>query len=246
MQVDSDLHFRAVPYSVETDETEMIAINYVAKGAGSASAVSHTARQEGTSSGSNKDRNGANVQEEQRQAAAARPQPAETKSQLTPDEEDQLAALTTKLNSIRMLQSRLALLTRFCEALPPSYLTDESLPLTPDTLSPEHLQSIREIQALLTRLSLLTPSDPTTTAQYTTASQSQANDVAISSLLAHLGTDIQNLSELGRKFAAAEQIKNGKQTRAGQAKGPLATGMFEDDFGARGNPMSLTSGGMLM
>ena len=36
MQVDgedvTDLKFRALPYSIETDETEMIAVDYVGKG----------------------------------------------------------------------------------------------------------------------------------------------------------------------------------------------------------------------
>lgn len=247
MQVDSDLHFRTVPYSVETDETEMIAINYVAKGAGSASAVSQSSRQDNTSKKSSTDRNGSDLQEDHAQASATENHTAEASSQLTSDEEDQIAALTTRLNSVRMLQSRLTLLTKFCETLPPCYLTDESIPFTPTTLTPDQYQSVREIQALITRLSLLTPSDTTTTTLYHNASQSQANDVAISSLLADLGVDIQNISELGRKFAAAEHIKSSKQSRGAQGRGPPGgPGMFEDQFGARGNPMSLTSGGMLM
>ncbi len=43
MQIDgedtSGLRFRSIPYTIETDETEMIAVDYVAKGGGNAAAV---------------------------------------------------------------------------------------------------------------------------------------------------------------------------------------------------------------
>jgi hypothetical protein len=54
------------------------------------------------------------------------------------------------------------------------------------------------------------------------ASLSQSNDVALSSLLAILGQDVQGLSELGRKFASVEQERGKK----GKGKGGMGPGGF--------------------
>jgi COP9 signalosome complex subunit 6 len=217
----------------------MIAINYVAKGAGNAAtsgsgeqAVSPGAAERAEKKG--KKKADASLDTE----ASITDGTKESSSILTPEEEDQIAGLTTRLNSVRMLQSRLSLLSKFLQQQKPSYLSDLSLPLTASAPHPDQLPHLRNIQALLTRLNLLTPKASATTADTllsasaTTAdtlllaSHAQNNDVQLSQLLALLGEDIQNMGEMGRKFAAVESAK---QNKKGAKGGSFMTGHGQTD-----------------
>ncbi|KIW75544.1 hypothetical protein Z517_10286 [Fonsecaea pedrosoi CBS 271.37] len=242
MQIDreepSGIKFRQIPYTIETDETEMIAIDYVAKGAGGATAIDDAVSEEPTPKSSEL------PQTDRKGKKRADPQPdtpdmLETGSAekplkaLNPEEEDQIANITTRLNGVRMLQSRLQLLSSFIQSLPPSYVSapstgTESLRLTPTTPDPSQLPHLRNIQALLTRLSLLTPATESSQEHpLTSASLAQSNDVSLVSLLALLGQDIQALSELGRKAVTVEANKSspkGKHQGSGGAKGAGAGG----------------------
>ncbi|KAJ9612014.1 hypothetical protein H2200_003609 [Cladophialophora chaetospira] len=235
MQVDgqeaSDIKFRSLPYSIDTDETEMIAIDYVAKGAGSAAAVEDTVPVSKPVEAPLTDKKG-------KKRADPSPEVAESKESngiedtlksLTPEEEDQVAGMTTRLNSVKMLQSRLALLRTLIQSVPPSYLSSPtSTPTFPD---PSYLPHLRNIQALLTRLSLLTPpTDSSSTNQnqpLVSSSLSQSNDVSLASLLSLLSQDVQSLSELGRKFSTVETNKSSSKSKHSQPKsaGGIGGGM---------------------
>ena len=256
MQVDgeekgmSDLKFRPVPYTVETDEAEMIAIDYVAKGAGSAAALSDTSTSKqqpktessqstATASDSGKGKAPASTDHtDSKPITNGIHTPLDT---LTTEELDSLATLTTRLNSVKMLQSRLTILSTFLSTLPPSYLTTPSLPPTPTSPSPSHLPHLRSIQSLLTRLSLLTPPqplDPTSSpSALEQAQQAQANDARLTQVLGLLNHDVQALSELGRKFSTVEQNKTGK--KGGKGMG----GSVEDMMGIAGSIYAGGGGG---
>ena len=243
MQIDGEdstaIRFRPLPYTIETDETEMIAIDYVAKGAGSAAAVG--AGDESTPSNETKETTEGKGKKRADEAGAGQVSNGADKAinPLSAEEEDQIAGITTRLNSVRMLHSRLSLLDSFIRSQTPSYLTDQNTPLSKMSPDPTQLQHLRNIQALLTRLSLLTPaadvhSGPTTSTTadpLTSASVSQSNDVALSSLLSILGQDVQGMSELGRKFASVEQ----ERLKKGKGKSGMGPGGFgrEDDFDGR-------------
>lgn len=239
MQVDGteggSMRFRSVPYVVETDETEMIAINYVAKGAGSAAAISHTTQADPKKS--------SQLTEEEKEGIVSDkkvglvPQRVPT---LTAEEEDQIAGMTTRLNSIKMLQERLQLLSRLVESMPPSYISDQSIPLSPSSPTAEHLVHLRNIQALLSRLSLLTPAGQDEAESLREAGRSQSNDVALTSILSLLGSDIQGLSELGRKFVTVEQSKSSRN----KGKGGFTQGAYGgmDDFDTRPGGSSMDPG----
>ena len=250
MQVDgeepSDLKFRSLPFTVETDEAEMIAIDYVAKGAGSAAAVADTNPQAPTTSQQQPEA------EDKKGKKRADGQPAKQSPStngtspaldtLTPEEQDSLATIQTRLNSVRMLQSRLQLLTSYLSTLPASYLSSNTSPLTPDSPSPIHLPHLRAIQALLTRLSLLSTSSPTA---LEAAQRAQSNDVSLTQLLSMLNHDVQALGELGRKFATVENARSARKKGAG-AGGPMNFGDLGDDImaahargmGGRGSSLS--------
>ena len=239
MQIDGEdntaLKFRPLPYTIETDETEMIAIDYVAKGAGSAAAVSA-----GEESKPSKETGEMTEGKGKKRADEAGTEQLangadEATNSLTTEEEDQIAGITTRLNSVRMLQSRLSLLTSFIRSQSPSYLTDQDIPLSKTSPDPPQLHHLRNIQALLTRLSLLTPAadvasgatTSTAATSLTSVSLSQSNDVTLSSLLSILGQDVQGLSELGRKSNAVEL------ERLKKSKGKTGTGTFgrSNEFG---------------
>lgn len=227
MQIDGSetgLRFRNIPFTIDTDETEMIAINYVAKGAGGAGAVSLTASTAQKSEASNSK---AKATEQEKPTTQARG------PMLTPEEEDQIAGLTTRLNAIKMLQERIQLMSKLVASIPPSYLSDPAVTLSPDSPPQSQLVQLRNIQALLTRLSLLTPSGQAESEKLRQAGQAQANDVGISSILSLLGSDLQGLTELGRKFSTVEQQKDirNKGKPGGFGLGQGSFGM--DDFNGR-------------
>ncbi|KKY15247.1 putative cop9 signalosome subunit 6 [Phaeomoniella chlamydospora] len=241
MQLDSDepepspLRFRVLPYTVETEETEMIGVDYVAKGGGNASAIDPSGPGEPSS---RKGKQRSHTSEEQNTHDLF-PTTLDAKTFLSSEDDDLIANLTTRLNSVRMLQSRLSLLQKFINSLPPSYLSSASEHLTPTSPSPSSLSYLRQISALVTRLSLLTPvptitpsdddnSIPPTQAEADLTAQS--NDANLTALLSLLGRNIQGANELGRKFSAAESVKqtqkqSGRMMKA--AAGMCGAGRFE-------------------
>jgi COP9 signalosome complex subunit 6 len=259
MQIDGEgvpgLRFRSIPYTIETDETEMIAVDYVAKGGGNAAAATTSTDAEGTISSEAKeraDRKGKRRADEPPEAKKV-VNGTTTANILTSEEEDQIASMTTRLNSVRMLQSRLSLLSTYISSLPACNLSDTE---SEANIEPSHLPHLRNIKALITRLSLLTPhtdtSAPTLSSTTTNpptavptqpqldplthAQQAQTNDVTLSSLLSLLGQDVQGLSELGRKFALVENAKQGKGKKmGGGGGGGLGMGMGFAGYGAAGD-----------
>lgn len=240
MQVDgeesSDMKFRPVPYTIETDEAEMIAINFVSKGAGSAAAVADS--QPATSAAPQ------SPTEDRKGKKRASPEASEPKPRtptdleiLSSEEQDQIANLTTRLNSVKMLRSRLAQLQAFVSSLPPSYLSDSSIPMTQGSPNPQDLPHLRNLQALLTRLSLLTPPPAADGAltELEAASRAQQNDVTITQLLSTLNKDVQSMQELGKAFAIVEQGRASKRKNAGGGfdigLGDFPTGGFQGPGG---------------
>ena len=222
MQVDGeeslDLKFRPVPYTIETDEAEMIAINFVSKGAGSAAAVTDSQTTTSTAPQSpNEDRKG--KKRASPETNEPKPRTPNDLEILSSEEQDQIANLTTRLNSVKMLRSRLAQLQAFVSSLPPSYLSDASIPMATDSPNPTDLPHLRNLQALLTRLSLLTPppaADGVVT-ELEAASRAQQNDVTLTQLLSTLNKDVQGLQELGKAFVVVEQGRASKRKTAGSA-----------------------------
>lgn len=239
MQIDgteaATMRFRTVPFTIETDETEMIAINYVAKGAGSAAAITQTSRL--TSKNASQPAEEGSKSKASDKQEAAPPQPVST---LTPEEEDQIAGMTTRLNSIKMLQERLELMHKLVESMPASYISDQGAALSASSPAPEYLPHLRNIQALLSRLSLLTPAGPIEAEALKESGRAQANDVALTSILSLLGQDIQGLSELGRKFLTIEQARSSR----GKGKGGFGQGAYAglDEFDARAGGAAVDSG----
>jgi COP9 signalosome complex subunit 6 len=208
----SDLKFRPVPYTIETDEAEMIAINFVSKGAGSATAVSDApaVSNQPTLQPPAEDSKG-------KKKAAVEPSttPATVVADaeiLTVEEQDQIATLTTRLNSVKMLKSRIDTLANFVGQQQPSYLTDASIPLSPTSPDPASLPHLRNIQALITRLALLTPP---ASSDLESATTSQSNDVQLTQLLSTLSHEVQGMQQLGKTFSVVESARASRRNTSG-------------------------------
>ncbi|KAF4587286.1 COP9 signalosome complex subunit 6 [Ophiocordyceps camponoti-floridani] len=213
------LKFREVPYSVETDDTEMISMNYIAGAGGNASTVSGTASAKEDRPARSVESNGKGkrrlVESEADDTAKSLPDADEV---LTHDEEKTLASLTAKANAIKMLHARLRLIATYLERLPPSppQTTEDSMDT--DSTTPSH-PILRQIQALVTRLDLVIPSDGEAFAAETLH---QANDVELLGLLNSVMQAVGRAREVGRKSAVVE---NGK---AASRRGP--TGLSADSM----------------
>ncbi|KAI1083550.1 hypothetical protein F5B20DRAFT_410075 [Whalleya microplaca] len=198
------LKFRELPYSVETGEAEMISMDFVARGAGNATLVEPREQKTAAEPTADADSKG------KRRAEAAKSKDKEQEPEehiLSSEDEELIAALTAKANAIKMLQSRINLLTTYLERLPPSFLsTNNATAAVPEGqyTTPSH-PILRSIQALVNRLSLLVPSD---TQAYELEMQSEANDVHLMELLNDVMQSVTEARGVGRKFGIVESAKS--------------------------------------
>ena len=120
-----------------------------------------------------------------------------------------ISFLGSRANAIKMLQSRLSLLKSYLKNLPPSYLTDASLPAGDiPSASPNQKIShptLRSLLALTSRIPHLQPAD---TAAFARDQSAERSDVAIVSLLGSLGRSVAEAKELGRTFGTVELGKS--------------------------------------
>lgn len=173
----------------------MISVDFVARGAGNAMAI----------------------EEMDKSARVTRASEAEESKKedesvlLSPENEEFIVNLSTRLNAVKTLESRIRLIRSFLENLPSS---------TSDGKTSQSTQSIlRNVSALVSGLSLLTPQE---SKSFAIESLAQENDVALISLLGRLGENVKSIRELGQKSAIVE---TGKQ----QAFGPSSKGRKSRD-----------------
>lgn len=195
--------FLELPYTIETGEAERIAIDFVARGGGNATAVSSAvpkqSKAKGSPEGSNKGK---------KRASDDTAKEIDVNRILSNEDAELIAALTAKANAVRMLQSRISLIRKYLESLPPP--TTSGVPSS--TPKNSHLESspeiLRSIAALLSRLPLIVPSSSenteTDTSKFNHDLLASRNDVNLVSLLNTLTQSIQSTRELGRKFGIVD------------------------------------------
>lgn len=200
------LRFRELAYSVETEETEMIGMNYVAAGGGGAAATTGKEEKLNRSVESNGKGKRRLVESDQQDNKDVMDLEEDT---LTKEEEEMVAALTTKANAIKMLQSRIDLITKYLESLPPAFINNEKTEdenMDADSTTPS-LPILRQIQALISRLDLIIPSDR---AAFEKEMMQEANDVNLVELLNEVMQSADQAREVGKKFSVVEHAKNQK------------------------------------
>ncbi|KAJ5906946.1 COP9 signalosome complex subunit 6 [Penicillium subrubescens] len=225
MQIDGEeptlnIRFRELPYSVETEEAEMIGVDTIAQTAGTASRTEIPSQ--GTSASA-----GQKLADKEQKSSQA---------ELTQEEEELIANLNTRLNAIRTLESRISLIKSYVSSIS---ATDSSAAAQDDPSSPKLSHPIiRNINSLISHLSILSPHEQSS---FATEVLSQSNDVTLVSLLGQLGESVKAMRELGRKSAVVQAARHSANSR----KQPnLAARAFEDELFAHGIPPSGEAGGM--
>lgn len=128
-----------------------------------------------------------------------------------------IAGLTTRLNAVKALESRIHLIKSYLSTLPLDTTTSpaDNTDLSPDSNSnpqPSH-SIIRDISSLISHLSLLTPEEADL---FSIEALEQENDVSLVALLGSLGVNVQAMRELGKKFAVVDVVRQTMLSRKAQ------------------------------
>ncbi|RXG49867.1 hypothetical protein VDGE_00550 [Verticillium dahliae] len=192
------LRFRELGYTVETGEAEMISMDFVARGSGTATAVEPPKEKQ-----KGKDANTASGKGKQKADSLL---PVEDDAALTPEEEEMIAALTAKANATKMLLSRIHLIMTYLERLPAAYVSGKEMSAQPagDHETTPSNTILRQIHALVGRLDLVEPSDVEAFRREVVCEQ---NDVHLVSLLNDVMQSVQEVRSMGRKFDVVDSAK---------------------------------------
>ncbi|KAI0840879.1 hypothetical protein F5Y06DRAFT_261964 [Hypoxylon sp. FL0890] len=204
------LKFRELPYSVETGEAEMISMDFVARGAGNATRIEPRDQKKAApkpSAETPPDIKGKKPVKKEQASNTSEGKAQEAKEPiLSSEDEEMIAALNAKMNAIKMLQARVNLLTTYLERLPPSYLSpNNATDLAAAQQTTPSYTILRSIQALVSRLSLLVPSD---TVAYEQEMLSEANDVHLMELLDEVMQSVTEARDVGKKYGIVETAKS--------------------------------------
>ncbi|KAL8684764.1 MAG: hypothetical protein Q9224_006146, partial [Gallowayella concinna] len=216
-----NLKFRELPCSVDTGEAEMISVDFVARGGGNATDVDASTKMKGKGQASQ----APVVDKASKEAGSQQEAKAlNDSSLLSPEDEELITSLTARANAIKMLHTRIQLLRSHLTSLPPSYLSNSSIAngttneeAPPSTQEEVNHSILRSIQALVSRLPLLIPSDG---AAFEQESLSQKSDVTLVRLLGDLTQETKNMKEMGRKFGIVNDAKQ-RQRRGGKTVAQL-------------------------
>lgn len=241
-----DIRFRELPYSVETGEAEMISVDAVARAGGTATAEDVTVKKvdkaQGTKAKGKAPQKPVGQVDEKGKATSKDPKALDDSSFLSPEDEERMSppliphypkltstspvisSLTARANAVKMLHTRIRLLTAYLNSIPLCYLTtpnpnpntdhhEDSSNTTPppphtdiSTSTPEvNHPLLRSILSLLSRLPLLLP--PSHTALFASETLAEKTDVQVVSLLGMLGRSVKEAREMGRKFSIVETAR---------------------------------------
>lgn len=193
------LKFRELPFVVETGEAEMISMSSVAGGAANAAS--------------------AQVREKQQESDAKGKRKADDKTTdkldpknvaLSKEDEEVIAALTSKANAIKMLKSRIDLIIKYLQKLPAPYQAEvEAQANSTGEGSTDPSQTLlRLIQALVHRLHLV---EPANAEEFKEELLREENDVETINLLNELLSRVMDTREVGKKFSVIEMGKTAQK-----------------------------------
>ncbi|KAK4125511.1 hypothetical protein N657DRAFT_567416 [Parathielavia appendiculata] len=226
------LRFRKLPYTTETGEAEMIAMQFIREGGASASVDStekHILEQfdkkiavnDGKGKRravayeeSSKSRKDTSAQFAE-QTAAANPD-----ANLTRAEAEYMSALQAKYNATKILKSRLGLIITYLQQLPPDFTsgkqtTSEAAAVAAasnKTYTTPSNTILRHIQAIVTNADLVAPAEQ---AALEREIQRETNDVNVISMVSALMSSVNEAREAGKKFLVVDSQRQARQGRAG-------------------------------
>jgi COP9 signalosome complex subunit 6 len=181
------LRFRELPYTTETGEAEMIAMQFIREGVAKVSVeTSHTvAAKKGKGKATS-------ASEESAQAVSE-------DANLTREELERIAALQTKGNALKMMRDRIALLIAYLE----THSAKHGQAASDKTGQPSN-SILRQIQALVTNVELVTPARQESLQKELL---SESNDVKLIGLVTDMLDSLNEMRNVGKKFAVVEQAK---------------------------------------
>jgi len=204
------LRFRELPYGTETGEAEMIAMQFIREGA------AHATRQ-ADSKKTTTDKKGKGKQLATSSQQAEPAAPVDKDANLTKDELEQISALQTKANAIKMMHQRISLLIAYLENLHPDFLNGTSDGTAPTgNHLPASQNILRQIQALVTNIELATPTQED---ELEKEMLQETNDVKLIGMIKDMFTTVSELRDVGKRFGVVESNK-GQKTRSGNRDFP--------------------------
>lgn len=194
--------FRELPFSVETGEAEMISMSSVAAGATNAlSAQQKEHDKEPDTKGKAKGK----ARGKGKQVALDADEKIDPETvPLSKEDEEMVSSIQTKINAIKMLKSRIDLIIKYLEKLPPPYMAEVEAEAAGDGHTEPSQTLLRLIQALVHRLSLVMPADAE---EFKMELLREENDVQTIRLLNELMGQVNETREVGKKFSAIEAGK---------------------------------------
>lgn len=226
------LRFRELPYSTETGEAEMIAMQFIREG------VAHATREDHGKKNAAADKKGKGKQPASNSQQEAEPRaPRDEDANLSKDELEQISALQTKANAIKMMHDRIGLLIAYLERLDPSFaFSPQSQPAgtAPDgNYLPPSANILRQIQALVTNIELVTPAQQD---ELEGQMLQETNDVKLIGMIKDMFVTVSDLRDVGKKFAVAESNRPQKNRQAELRQfGDFAGGSHQASVGGVGD-----------
>ncbi|KAK0712245.1 hypothetical protein B0T21DRAFT_454777 [Apiosordaria backusii] len=240
------LRFRKLPYATETGEAEMIGMQFIREGAANASADDAQAETKNiaeqfeqkiaVTDGKGKRRavmtsgsvsknpaspsKGKGKEKDEPSSSEPQAQAPNPDINLTRSDSEYMAALQSKFNAIKMLKSRISLITTYLQRLPPAFTegkqtTQEASDAARASGGQYTIPSnniLRHIQSLVANIDLVTPAEQ---AALRKEMLQEANDVKLISLISDLLTSVSEVKEAGKKSSALESTKPGKGPSGG-------------------------------
>lgn len=204
------LRFRELPYSTETGEAEMIAMQFIREG------VAHATREGGSKQTTTSDKKGKGKQPVTSSQQQVEPQaPHDEDANLSKDELEQISALQTKANAIKMMHDRIGLLIAYLERLDPSFINSSQFPPAGTAPSgnylPPSVKILRQIQALVTNIELVTPAQQD---ELEKEMLQETNDVRLIGMIRDMFVTVGDIRDVGKKFAVVESNRAQKNRQA--------------------------------
>lgn len=123
-----------------------------------------------------------------------------------------IASLNTRLNAIRTLESRISLIKSYVASISPESEGGNQKNTTPSTATLSH-PILRNINSLLSHLSLLSPQEQSA---FSAEVLAQSNDVHLVALLGQLSSSINSMRELGKRTAILTNVRRSNTSRKTQ------------------------------
>ncbi|KAK3307576.1 uncharacterized protein B0T15DRAFT_182952 [Chaetomium strumarium] len=223
------LRFRKLPYTTETGEAEMIAMQYIREGGANATVdgtekhiLEQFDKKIAVDDGKGKRRavayeDSSKSKKDIPTTATSTEVPAAPGSDvnLTRAEAEYMSALQARYNAIKMMRSRLALIITYLERLPPDFTqgkqtTAEAADVaraSNGTYTAPSNTILRHIQALVANADLVAPAEQATLEREI---QRETNDVNLISLLSDLVASVDEVRAAGKKFRVLEASKHAR------------------------------------